>query len=212
MRRLLAFTLLLAACGGDNQEATETINENPTTEVVTDVAADEPMPAEEAVPTEEPPMPHEEHMPQGDPHMHQGPHQGDNPPMDIPVMPIPHNYFLKNTVKLDNGINCIVVRNKSNFNKYFGVGVANGEHVEPIDFNGHFVVAIAMQTKKMTDMIIERAELENGTLKLICMVHQHQEQNSHESTPIAMAAVPKDQEIKKISFYSQDRLLKTVNY
>ena len=186
------YTLMLTTLSCTNAETKETTQSTPDS--ITDALAQDPETVTQEQPIEEPPAFDEE------------------PGMDMPLMPLPPSYFLKNTIELNEGLNCMVAKSEKVFDEYFGVAATMGEQVEEIDFQAHYVLAIAMHTKnEIVELAIERAELKDGNLKVWCMIQKLEEDKGYESTPIALAAVPKEENIKTVSFYNKDKLIRKVD-
>ncbi|BCG65240.1 MAG: hypothetical protein methR_P3065 [Methyloprofundus sp.] len=112
-------------------------------------------------------------------------------------------YFIKNTVKFDDNNNFmhVVVENKKDFNKYFGVAKTMKNKVDKVNFEENSVIAIMTKASNVPKKI-EVVYYEFGGDELLIKYHIREgEKNTFESTGLYLAAIPKD--VTSIKFKSR---------
>ncbi|PZF71366.1 hypothetical protein [Taibaiella soli] len=120
------------------------------------------------------------------------------------------NYFVKNTVKLSKGYNCNVISKKSTFDKNFGAAKTATNTIVTPDFKDHWVVSVALPaTNITTDLHIEKAEISGSNLN-VRLVKQTGTQQTYSTTPLALAMLSRNANIKYVCFYDGSKMIKKI--
>lgn len=118
------------------------------------------------------------------------------------------NYFLENTVQLDNGVNCFAITTQPEFRKMFGVAkTVDNVIVEP-DFTKENVIVIAMPATNH-DMVITYTDAVRAGdfIEVYCKIQKKKYPLSYEVQHVCAGIIPKYAEVKWIKFYDEKRKL-----
>lgn len=118
------------------------------------------------------------------------------------------NYFLENTVQLDNGVNCFVITTQPEFRKMFGMAkTVDNVIVEP-DFTKENVIVIAMPATNHDMVITYTDAIRAGDfIEVYCKIQKKKYPLSYEVQHVCAGIIPKYAEVKWVKFYDEKRKL-----
>lgn len=120
------------------------------------------------------------------------------------------NYFVKNTVALPDEYNYKVSVNQADFDQTFGVASTMNNTIIKPDFSGQIAVAvIGKPSSQQQEISFDKATLGGKDLYVYYKTKKGNTQ-SYTSTPLALATVPKAIDVKRVNFYQDSTLVKTV--
>ncbi len=119
-----------------------------------------------------------------------------------------NSYYLKNSVALNSSYNGIVVADAENFNDLFYSENRDNQKIITPDFTGQVVVALALNAAENNRITFTKAETKDNRINVYGKVKT--ERDETETTPIAVATLPKCLDAKEVNFYIDGNLVKTV--
>lgn len=120
------------------------------------------------------------------------------------------NYFVKNTVPLPDEYNYRVAASQAEFDAMFGAAATMNNSIRQPDFSGQTVVAVIGKTSAQQQEIrIDGATLAGKDLHVYYTVKKGGMQ-SFTTTAAGLATVPKAVSVKKVNFYQDSMLVKTI--
>ncbi|HXS37038.1 MAG TPA: hypothetical protein VN721_10085 [Flavipsychrobacter sp.] len=120
-------------------------------------------------------------------------------------------FFLSNKVTLDKGLNCMVVTKQKEFMKLFGIAKTATNTVTMPAFDKEQVLVLAMpETNKETTIKFDHATKAGTFIEVYCEVQKKNEPLTYTTLPIALAAIPKYNEVNTIKFYEGSSLVNEV--
>lgn len=127
-------------------------------------------------------------------------------PVQLAFSPI-DNYFLKNTVKLPDTVNFLIINGQAEFDELFGAAKTATNTITPPDFIINHTIAIACQPTDIQTMIeVEKVELRESTIKVFAHITRGQKQSSV-STPSRVFAVEKRDGVTGMDFYLDNKMV-----
>lgn len=120
------------------------------------------------------------------------------------------NYFVKNTVTLPDEYNYKVSVSQADFDQIFDVAATMNNTIAKPDFSGQVAVAVmGKPSSQQQEISFEKATLGGKDLYVYYTVKKGGTQ-SYTSTALALATVPKANDVKRVNFYQDSTLVKTV--
>lgn len=130
------------------------------------------------------------------------------PPIGFVVL---HNYAVNPSVRLPDSFNYRYIVSAEEFNKAFHMTKASpGTAVVP-DFTRQSVVAVIMQpTERVVSIDIRKAEAANKEVNIYYEITDTASWTTFSHTVKAIAAIPKNDSVKKVNFYKNEIKEKTI--
>lgn len=120
-------------------------------------------------------------------------------------------YFLKNNIVLRSDVSCLVATSQSVLDQNFGYGAVMGETHTPPDLSKVMVLAtVAKSSNIKKKLSYISAVLVDSNLVVNISVTEG-EGLGYEATPIALASVAHNEQIKTVSFYNEGKLIRKVD-
>jgi hypothetical protein len=121
-----------------------------------------------------------------------------------------NNYFVKNTVPLPDEYNYKVATSQAAFDETFGMAATMNNSIQKPDFSGQTVVAVIGKASTLQQEIrLDGASVAGKDLHVYYSIKKGSEQ-SFSATALALVAIPKAIDVKKVNFYQDSVLVKTV--
>lgn len=118
------------------------------------------------------------------------------------------HYYLKNSVSLNSNYNGMVIANENDFETLFYAENPAGNTVSTPDFKGQLVVALALNRNGNDKMVFAKAEITKNAINIYGKQGTVQSEND---SPVAVATVPKYSDAKKVNFFIDGELVKTIS-
>ena len=122
-----------------------------------------------------------------------------------------YNYVLNPDVSFNDEIHYAFINNADDFHKMFNMTrSAPGSAVVP-DFASQAVVAVILQpTTKVISLAINKGVITGNELKIYYTITDTTSWKSYQQRPTVVATVPKSNDVKQVSFYSNGLKEKTL--
>jgi hypothetical protein len=118
------------------------------------------------------------------------------------------NYFMENTVHLNNGMNCFVITKQSDFRKMFGIAKTMDNKIVEPDFAKEDVIVIAMPATNHDMVLTYTDAIRAGDfIEVYCKVQHKKYPLSYEVEHVCAGIIPKYADVKKVRFYDERRKL-----
>lgn len=124
----------------------------------------------------------------------------DAQPSTVKIRPL-EGYFILDEHLLEKGINCLVISDRREFIKYFGLV----NRPDTPQFTKEVMIVLALSpTKKQSKISLERATMKAGDyLEVYCGIQLNLFPLTYTAYPIVAGTVPRLPGITTINFYNQ---------
>lgn len=120
------------------------------------------------------------------------------------------NYFLKNTVKLPDSINFLILSSQAEFDELFGITKTSTNQIIAPDFIINRTIAIACSpTETKTTIEIEKVEMGESTINVFAKIIK-EEKESSTSTPARVFAIERREGVTGMDFYLNNQMVKSL--
>lgn len=130
-------------------------------------------------------------------------------PVALKIRPM-EGYFILGKNKLNRGVNCMVISERKDFVKLFGLM----NQPDTPDFEKEIVLVLALSpTRKQARIYFERTLYRaNDAIEAYCGVEQNLYPLTYEAYPIVLGAIPRQQGVTHVRFYNRKgmKLMATV--
>ncbi len=128
-------------------------------------------------------------------------------PIPVQLNPL-SGFFLSDKITLDKGLNCMVVTKQKDFIKLFGIAKTATNTISMPDFNKEQVLVLAMpETNKETTIKFDHATKAGTVIEVYCEEHRKKEPLTYATLPLALASIPKYNDVNTIKFYDGNSLV-----
>ncbi len=118
-------------------------------------------------------------------------------------------YFLKNTYKVNDDVDCILFPDQASFDKVLGIAKTMTNKVDKPNFEKNIVAAIALKpTKKNTEISISKAEKVNEAIN-IYLEQTIGEDLTYTMTPLKVFSFPKESGVSTVNFMMGAKVIKS---
>ncbi len=110
-----------------------------------------------------------------------------------------NGYFIKNTVEFTTDTMFVVLKNKADFNQYFGVAKTMSNSITKPDFEKNYIAAIVLQpSTTVRKVTLTKHHITKGTLTINYKIEEQNDQKSFQTSSLRLFEVPRN--IKTIEF------------
>lgn len=130
---------------------------------------------------------------------------------DVVIRPL-SGYFVNNTVKFSDSVQCWVINNPEEMKKVFGMAKTMTNTIDTIDFSQNLLAAVVLQPSDLTQHIeLTRSFVSEDNMDLHFTIRVDTPKTTYTKAMAWLGALPKSGDVKNIRFYSGDRLLHSFN-
>lgn len=122
-------------------------------------------------------------------------------PTQVPIQKQPGYFFSGNDGMLDDGVNCFVVQNLKEFEKFFGKNRSDTPH-----FSKEWMLILVMpSTTKDINLDFSRVSMKAGTfIEVYCDLNQLRGKRlTYEINPLAVCTIPRYEKVQTVNFYEE---------
>ncbi|MGE7777994.1 hypothetical protein ACQKLP_24975 [Chitinophaga sp. NPDC101104] len=129
---------------------------------------------------------------------------------DVVIRPL-SGYFVNNTVKFTDSVQCWVINNAEEMKKVFGVAKTMNNTIDTIDFSQNLLAAVVLRPSELTQSIeLRRVLRSENELTLDFIIQVDAPKTTYTKAMAWLGAIPKS-EAKEIRFMVGDRMLHSYN-
>lgn len=110
-------------------------------------------------------------------------------------------YFLDPKVRLKEGPNFFVIRDRRKFIKYFGL--VNKPDTPNLEFNHVIVMALPPTKKQATIGFMPKAAKAGNYIEVYCVIDEDKFPLTYTAYPVVLAQIPKYFSVTKVNFYNE---------
>lgn len=130
---------------------------------------------------------------------------------DVVVRPL-SGYFVNNTVKFSDSVQCWVINNAEEMRKIFGMAKTMNNTIDTIDFSQHLLAAVVLQPSDLTQSIeLTRSYELDGNMDLHFAIRVDTPKTTYTKAMAWLGAIPKSDAAKHIRFFKGDRMMTSIN-
>ncbi len=130
---------------------------------------------------------------------------------DVVIRPL-SGYFVNNTVKFTDSVQCWVINNPEEMKKVFGMAKTMTNTIDTIDFSQNLLAAVVLQPSDLTQHIeLTRSYVSDDNMDLHFAIRVDTPKTTYTKAMAWLGAIPKPGDVKHIRFYTGDRLLHSFN-
>ncbi len=130
---------------------------------------------------------------------------------DVVIRPL-SGYFVNNTVKMTDSVQCWVINNPDEMKKIFGVAKTMNNTIDTVNFSENLLAAVVLRPSDLTQTIeLTRSYVSDENMDLHFAIRVDTPKTTYTKAMAWLGAIPKSGDVRHIRFYTGDRLLHSIN-
>lgn len=123
------------------------------------------------------------------------------------------NYFVKNRGKQSDTAACFIFNSAAERDSILGIAKTMKNRIDTIDFESEIMAAVTLTPTELTQSLeLRSATMSEDAVNLHFAIQQDTTpKKSFTTATVWVGAIPRDMNVKKVKFYSHDKLMESIN-